>query len=189
LEGDIAAKLLSAVLAHPRVKRLLSTDHFSVDGTLIEAWASMKSFRPKDGSDEPPADGGGRNGETDFHGEKRSNDTRHAGYAVSQSIRKPIEEAFGWIKMVAGQEPKPTSAAAPPTWAAGDGAVICQAVAERAHFVAFDGTVLQGAYLLQDLQTIRPRLVPHRGRSFSVIREAKPIWRIKRVWYSNSAPH
>ena len=47
LEGDIAAKLLSAVLAHPRVKRLLSTDHFSVDGTLIEAWASMKSFKPK----------------------------------------------------------------------------------------------------------------------------------------------
>ena len=49
LEGDIAAKLLSAVLAQPRVKRLLSTDHFSVDGTLIEAWASMKSFKPKDG--------------------------------------------------------------------------------------------------------------------------------------------
>src|SRR6476469_9891285 len=47
LEGDIAAKLLSGVLAHPRVKRLLSTDHFSVDGTLIEAWASMTSFRPK----------------------------------------------------------------------------------------------------------------------------------------------
>src|ERR1700748_1137482 len=43
LEGDIAAKLLSGVLAHPRVKRLLSTDHFSVDVTLIEAWASMKS--------------------------------------------------------------------------------------------------------------------------------------------------
>ena len=69
LEGDIAAKLLSAVLAQPRVKRLLSTDHFSVDGTLIEAWASMKSFKPKDGSDEPPADRGGRNRETDFHGE------------------------------------------------------------------------------------------------------------------------
>ena len=75
LEGDIAAKLLSGVLAHPRVKRLLSTDHFSVDGTLIEAWASMKSFMPKDGSDEPPADGDGRNREADFHGEKRSNDT------------------------------------------------------------------------------------------------------------------
>ena len=214
LAGDIAAKLLSAVLAQPRVKRLLSTDHFSVDGTLIEAWASIKSFRPKDGSDEPPADGSGRNRETDFHGQKRSNDThasisdpearlyrkgagkeaklcfmghalmenrnglvvdacltpadghaervaalhmiepladrpqaitvgadkaydaedfvnelrsmkvtphvaqntsgrssaidgrttRHAGYAVSQRIRKRIEEAFGWIKTIAGQE-------------------------------------------------------------------------------------
>ena len=74
LEGDIAAKFLAAVLAQPRVKKLLSTDHFSVDGTLIEAWASMKSFRPKDGSDEPPA-GGGRNAEADFHGQKRSNET------------------------------------------------------------------------------------------------------------------
>jgi transposase len=74
LEGDIAAKFLAAVLSRPRVKRLLSSDHFSVDGTLIEAWASMKSFRPKDGSDGPPA-GGGRNGEADFHGQKRSNAT------------------------------------------------------------------------------------------------------------------
>ena len=213
LEGDLAAKLLSAVLAQPRVKRLLSTDHFSVDGTLVEAWASMKSFRPKDGSGEPPA-GDGRNREADFHGQKRSNEThasttdpearlyrkgpgkeaklcfmghalmenrnglvvdaclteanghaeriaalhmiepradrsrpitlgadrgydaedfvnelrsmkatphvaqntsgrssavdgrttRHAGYAVSQRIRKRIEEAFGWMKTVAGQE-------------------------------------------------------------------------------------
>src|ERR687892_404317 len=75
LEGDIAAKLLSAVLAQPRVKRLLSSEHFSVDGTLIEAWASMKSFKPKDGSgDEPPA-GGGRNAAADFHGQRRSNET------------------------------------------------------------------------------------------------------------------
>jgi transposase len=71
LEGDIAAKLLSAVMAQPRVKRLLSTDHFSVDGALIEAWASMKSFRPRDGSDDPPPSGGGRNREADFHGQKR----------------------------------------------------------------------------------------------------------------------
>src|SRR6185369_16662450 len=49
LEGDVAAKFLVAVLAQPRVKKLLSTDHFSVDGTLIEAWASLKSFKPKDG--------------------------------------------------------------------------------------------------------------------------------------------
>jgi hypothetical protein len=52
------------VLNQERVKALLSDDHFSVDGTLIEAWASMKSFRPKDGSGEPPAPG--RNGERDF---------------------------------------------------------------------------------------------------------------------------
>jgi transposase len=213
LEGDIAAKFLAAVLAQPRVKKLLSTDHFSVDGTLIEAWASMKSFRPKDGSDEPPV-GGRRNAEADFHGKKRSNathasttdpdarlyrkgpgkeaklcfighglmenrsgllvdacltpadghaervaalhmiephadrpraitlgadkgfdaedfvnelramrvtphvaqnasgrrsaidgrTTRHGGYAASQRIRKCIEEAFGWIKTVAGQQ-------------------------------------------------------------------------------------
>ncbi len=75
LDGDIAAKFLGAILSQPKVKRLLSTDHFSVDGTLIEAWASMKSFRPKDGSDEPPSDGGGRNAEADFHGERRSNET------------------------------------------------------------------------------------------------------------------
>src|SRR6266513_3377525 len=55
------------------VKALLSDDHFSVDGTLIEAWASLKSFRRQDGSGEPPAPG--RNGERDFHGEKRRNQT------------------------------------------------------------------------------------------------------------------
>ncbi len=212
LEGDIAGKFLAVILAQPRVRKLLSTDHFSVDGTLIEAWASMKSFRPKDGSDEPP--GGGRNAEADFHGRTRSNEThasttdsdarlyrkgkgkeaklcfighglmenrsglildacltradghaervaalamiephadrprrvtlggdtnydvedfvnelrsmsvtphvaqntrnrssaidgrttRHSGYGVSQRIRKRIEEAFGWIKTVAGQQ-------------------------------------------------------------------------------------
>ena len=222
LDGDVAAKFLAAVLAQPRVKRLLSNDHFSVDGTLIEAWASMKSFTPKGADespenkmDDPPSGGGGsRNREADFHGEKRSNDThastsdpdarlyrkgagkeaklcfighalmenrnalfvdacltkadghaervaalhmiepradrprritlaadkgydaedfvnelrsmrvtphvaqnvsgrssaidrrtaRHAGYGLSQRIRKRIEEGFGWIKTVAGQE-------------------------------------------------------------------------------------
>ena len=76
LAGDIAHKFLAAVLAHPKVKRLLSGDHFSVDGTIIEAWASMKSFRLKDGSGGPPAPG--RNGEADFHGQKRSNDTHES---------------------------------------------------------------------------------------------------------------
>jgi transposase len=74
LDGDIAAKVLGAVLAQPRVKRLLSTEPFSVDGTLIEAWASMKSFKPKHSSDEPPSEAG-RNAEADFRGEKRSNAT------------------------------------------------------------------------------------------------------------------
>src|SRR5438270_12400100 len=73
LEGDIAAQFLAAVLAQNKVKALLSSEHFSVDGTLLEAWASLKSFRPKDGSDDPP--GPGRNGARDFHGEPRRNDT------------------------------------------------------------------------------------------------------------------
>lgn len=74
LEGQIAAKFLQAVLAQPRIKRLLSSDHFSVDGTLLEAWASLKSFRRKDGCDRD-GEGPGRNAERDFHGEKRSNET------------------------------------------------------------------------------------------------------------------
>jgi transposase len=75
LEGDIAAKFLASVLAQPKVRKLVSTDHFSVDGTLIEAWASMKSVKPRDGSGEPPVQGGGRNAEADFHGQKRTNHT------------------------------------------------------------------------------------------------------------------
>jgi transposase len=75
LEGDIAARFLAAVLALPRVKRLLSSEHFSVDGTLIQAWASMKSFKPRDGSDDNPPDSGGRNAEANFHGHKRRNAT------------------------------------------------------------------------------------------------------------------
>lgn len=76
LDGDIAAKFFASVLNLPQVRKLLSGEHFSVDGTLIEAWASMKSFVPKDGTGKPPsATAGGRNAERDFHGEKRKNDT------------------------------------------------------------------------------------------------------------------
>ena len=76
LEAEVSAKLLAGVVGHPKVRGLLSRDHFSVDGTLIEAWAAMKSFRPKgdDGDDGPP----GRNAERDFHGEKRSNETHES---------------------------------------------------------------------------------------------------------------
>ncbi|HTT78746.1 MAG TPA: IS5 family transposase [Stellaceae bacterium] len=82
LDGAIAQKFLAAVLADDKVKGLLSDEHFSVDGTLLEAWASLKSFRPKsppsgadprDGAGEPL--GPGRNAERDFHGERRTNDT------------------------------------------------------------------------------------------------------------------
>ena len=78
LDGDIAAKFFVGVLNLPQVRKLLSGEHFSVDGTLIEAWASMKSFVPKDGGDPPSGKGhgsGGRNAERNFHGEKRRNDT------------------------------------------------------------------------------------------------------------------
>ena len=73
LEGEIAAAFMSAVLNLPEVNALLSKEHFSADGTLIQAWASMKSFRRKDGTDQPP--GPGRNGERDFHRDKRCNET------------------------------------------------------------------------------------------------------------------
>jgi transposase len=75
LDGAVAAKFLAAVLAQPRVKGLLSSEHFCVDGTLIEAWSSLKSFKPKDGSGDQPPSAGGRNASVDFKGEKRSNET------------------------------------------------------------------------------------------------------------------
>ena len=73
LAGAIAAQFMDAVLNLPQVAPLLSSEHFSVDGTLIRAWASMRSFRAKDGDDQNGEPG--RNGERDFHNEKRSNDT------------------------------------------------------------------------------------------------------------------
>ena len=66
--GEVFAQFMTKLLHHPQVKPLLSDEHFSVDGTLIEAWASQKSFRPKDGSGD---DDGGAN----FHGQQRKNDT------------------------------------------------------------------------------------------------------------------
>ena len=78
LEGDVAARFLATLMARPRVKRLLSSDHFSVDGTMIQAWSSMKSVKPLEPGegpgDEPPPPGG-RNAEADFHGTTRTNAT------------------------------------------------------------------------------------------------------------------
>jgi transposase len=105
LDADVAAKFMEQLLAHKEVRMLLSDEHFSVDGTLIEAWASMKSFQPKPGAAGPDEPGGDppppappaaktkpaevmtsekktedqpmneRNAEVDFHGQKRSNAT------------------------------------------------------------------------------------------------------------------
>ncbi|MGE4218973.1 MAG: IS5 family transposase [Alphaproteobacteria bacterium] len=79
LAGEVARRFLASVLALPQVKRLLSDEHFSVDGTLIEAWASVKSYRPRDGLDgDGGSGGGGGNAERDFHGETWSNETHRS---------------------------------------------------------------------------------------------------------------
>ena len=77
LEGDIAERFFDGVLKQAREEDLLSDEHFSVDGTLIEAWASQKSFQRKDQGDEAPADDPG-NPTVNFHGEKRSNETHES---------------------------------------------------------------------------------------------------------------
>ena len=103
LDGSVAAAFLSAVLAIPRVKRLLSQDHFSVDGTLVAAWSSMKSFRPKDDAappDPPAPPTGGRNAEVDFHAERFSNDTpehhRPRGAALPQGAGSGKPSSASW---------------------------------------------------------------------------------------------
>ena len=77
LKHEVARGFLGAVLAEARQRKLLSEDHFTVDGTLLEAWASLKSFRPRDGGADQPADGG-KNADVDFHGERRTNDTHQS---------------------------------------------------------------------------------------------------------------
>ena len=76
LDGDIAQHFFEAVRLHADAAKLLSDDHFTVDGTMLEAWASHKSFRPKD--EEPPTPGGGSNPTVDFHGQRRTNDTHQS---------------------------------------------------------------------------------------------------------------
>src|SRR5438309_1306009 len=75
LDGNIAAAFFDAVLIHADTERLLSDDHFTVDGTQLQAWASQKSFRPRD--EDPPTPGGG-NPTVNFHGERRRNETHQS---------------------------------------------------------------------------------------------------------------
>lgn len=74
LRHEVAALFFAAVRDEAERRHLLSSDHFTVDGTLLDAWASMKSIQPRDGSGEPPA-GGGKDPAVDFHGERRTNAT------------------------------------------------------------------------------------------------------------------
>ena len=73
LKHEIADRFFAAVVGEAKLRRYVSSDHFSVDGTLLEAWASHKSFKPKDGSGDES--GPGRNAEANFHGQQRSNET------------------------------------------------------------------------------------------------------------------
>ena len=76
LEADVAKQFLAQVVAQAGAKGLTSDEHFTVDGTLLEAWASVKSFQPKEKKTPPPGDPG--NPTVNFHGEKRSNDTHES---------------------------------------------------------------------------------------------------------------
>jgi transposase len=77
LDGDIAGAFFQAVLQHAKERNLISGEHFTVDGTLLEAWASVKSFQRKDGKAPAPPDDPG-NATLDFHGENRSNKTHES---------------------------------------------------------------------------------------------------------------
>ncbi len=76
LAADVARAFFAEVVAEAKRRRLLSAEHFTVDGTLLEAWASLKSYRPRDEQEPPP---GGRNPDVDFRGRRRSRDTHSSG--------------------------------------------------------------------------------------------------------------
>lgn len=77
MEQDVVEAFFTDVMSVAHKQGLFSKEHFSVDGTLIQAWASHKSFRAKDGSDDPP-EGGGRNAQAHWKGHRRSTDTHES---------------------------------------------------------------------------------------------------------------
>jgi transposase len=84
-QADVGRRLFESIVAMARMQGLTSNDHFSVDGTLIQGWASQKSIRRKDGSDDDDPDGVGRNAGRNFHGERRSNKT-HASRTDQEAL-------------------------------------------------------------------------------------------------------
>jgi len=78
-KGEVAQSFFAAVVGQARAQGLLSDEHFTVDGTLLEAWAGQKSFKRKDGKEvKPPSDDDPGNPTVDFHGERRSNQSHHS---------------------------------------------------------------------------------------------------------------
>ncbi len=78
LEADVAKEFLSRVVEQAQTKGLTSDEHFTVDGTLLEAWAGAKSFQPKEGKSSPPSDDDPGNPTVNFRGERRSNETHES---------------------------------------------------------------------------------------------------------------
>lgn len=99
LDGDIAAAFFEAIRWHADTARLLSHEHFTVDGTLLEAWASHKSFKPRDTPPDPPAPGDG-NVAVDFRGERRTNATHQSttdpdARLYKKGVGRPAQLAYG----------------------------------------------------------------------------------------------
>ena len=99
LDGDVATAFFEAVRLHAESERLLSHEHFTVDGTLLEAWASHKSFKRRDSPPDPPADAGG-NAAVDFRGERRTNATHQSttdpdARLYKKGIGRPAQLAYG----------------------------------------------------------------------------------------------
>ena len=93
LSQDVARRFLLQLVEEARRQDLLSDEHFSVDGTLLEAWASLKSLRRRDDDDEGPSEGG-RNPSVDYHGERRTNATHvSATDAEARLARKSYNQA------------------------------------------------------------------------------------------------
>jgi hypothetical protein len=88
LEHDVIPALFEKIITLARKKDVISDEHFSVDGTLVQAWASQKSFRPRDEDDQPPSEKAGRNTERNVHGEKRLNDTHESKTDLDARIYK-----------------------------------------------------------------------------------------------------
>jgi IS5 family transposase len=91
IEAKVARKLLRRMVRQARRAGLLSNEHFTVDGTLIESWAAVKSMRRRYGRDEPS--GPGRNPAVDFHGERRTNDTHVAPHDLEAKLYRKAQSA------------------------------------------------------------------------------------------------